>query len=65
MGQTSCMAAQDDDWNREEREPLPWPISESDDDAGPRSPWGGILAVLVAFAAALAIIWGTIDYFVG
>ena len=53
------------DWDQADDEELPWPISESEEDSQTASRWGGVLAILVALGAAVAIIWGTIDYFVG
>lgn len=58
-------APSDEGWNHDDEELLPWPISDSEDDSSRSGPWAGVLAIVIALAAAVAIIWGTIDYFVG
>ena len=67
LGQTEAMiyASGDDPWNQQDEELLPWPIADPNELGGRSGLWGTVLALVVAAAAALVMMWGTIDYFVG
>ena len=53
------------EWNDKDDERLPWPISEAEEDVESGGRWSGVVLIVLAVAAAVAIIWGTIDYFAG